>query len=65
VLITGGASGIGRLLALRFAGKGSKVVLWDINQSALTQTLHEIVDLGGDAEGYVVDVTDRKVCVLM
>jgi all-trans-retinol dehydrogenase (NAD+) len=39
VLITGAASGIGRLMALEFASMGAKVVLWDINEQGLQQGL--------------------------
>lgn len=31
VLITGGAGGVGRELAMRFAGKNAVVVIWDVN----------------------------------
>ena len=31
VLITGGAGGVGRQLAMRFAEKNAVVVIWDIN----------------------------------
>jgi NAD(P)-dependent dehydrogenase (short-subunit alcohol dehydrogenase family) len=35
VLITGGGSGIGRLMALKLAALGARVVLWDINKPAV------------------------------
>ncbi|NWI87518.1 RDHE2 dehydrogenase, partial [Pitta sordida] len=38
VLITGAASGIGRLLSLKFASLGATVVLWDINEEGLKET---------------------------
>ena len=31
VIITGGASGIGRVASLRFAAEGAAVIIWDIN----------------------------------
>lgn len=31
VLITGGAGGVGRELAIRFAEKNAVVVIWDLN----------------------------------
>ncbi|XP_032152029.1 epidermal retinol dehydrogenase 2 isoform X2 [Sapajus apella] len=38
VLITGAGSGVGRLLALRFARLGSVLVLWDINKNGNEET---------------------------
>ena len=58
VLITGGASGIGKAVALRFAREGARVVLWDVNGDALARTVEEVKAAGGQAHGYRVDVTD-------
>ena len=33
LLVTGAGSGIGRCLAAKFATKGAKLALWDINQA--------------------------------
>ncbi|MDR3276918.1 MAG: SDR family NAD(P)-dependent oxidoreductase, partial [Treponema sp.] len=35
VLITGGASGIGRLMAMDFAERGARVAVWDLNAQAI------------------------------
>ncbi len=57
-LITGGARGIGREIALIFAREGSDIVICDINQEALDAAGKEIESLGRRAEGFVVDVTN-------
>lgn len=44
VLITGAGSGLGRLMAQRFAQLGSRLVLWDINQAGNEQTAKMIED---------------------
>lgn len=59
VLITGGGSGIGRLMALKFAALGAKTVLWDVNKRGLDSVKDEIEKAGGRCSVYVVDVTDR------
>ena len=56
-LITGGARGIGREIALAFAKEGSDIVICDVNQDALNATKKEIEALGRKAETFVVDVT--------
>lgn len=60
VLITGGAMGMGKLWAQHFANDRARLVLWDINQDALTATEKEFKALGTDVTVNVVDVTDRK-----
>jgi all-trans-retinol dehydrogenase (NAD+) len=57
VLITGGASGIGRLLALELVDRGARVVVWDLKQEALDAVLPEL-HRTGQARGYVCDVSD-------
>lgn len=56
-LITGGAVGIGRATAERFAAEGAKVVICDLNQEA-GETLAS--ELGNDASFYQVNVADKN-----
>ena len=60
VLITGSGSGIGRLMALRFAEEGSSLVLWDLNKEGVEKVAEEIKQSGGKAWAFGCDVTDIK-----
>ncbi len=64
ILITGGASGIGRQLALKAARQGARVVLWDLDQDAMARTLEELHQAGPKEPcGYPCNVADRdQVC---
>jgi 3-oxoacyl-[acyl-carrier protein] reductase len=55
-LITGGAAGIGKATAIRFAEEGASVVICDVDTKSGEKTLKE---LGPDAAFFRVDVTDR------
>jgi len=59
-IVTGGARGIGREIALTFAHEGADLALFDVNPEQLEQTTKELRALGRRAEGIVVDVTDGK-----
>ena len=57
-LVTGGARGIGREIAVLLARQGADVALFDVNAQTLEQTAQELRALGRRAEGLTVDVTD-------
>lgn len=51
-------SGIGRQLSLELGSKGCILVLWDFNESGNAETKQMIIDKGGRAIAYTVDVTN-------
>ncbi|XP_030751720.1 estradiol 17-beta-dehydrogenase 11-like [Sitophilus oryzae] len=59
-LVTGGGSGIGRLVALRLGKLGVTVVLWDINVQGLEETISLVKGIGGVAYGYKCDLSNRE-----
>ncbi len=56
-VVTGGARGIGREIALLFARNGSDIALLDVNADALEATRKEIESIGRSCLVSVVDVT--------
>lgn len=60
VVITGSASGIGKMLALQIASLGGHVVVWDRRESAVQETLQELQASGYHATAVVCDVGERK-----
>lgn len=59
-VITGGASGIGFATARRLASRGVRLVLADIEESALDRAVAELSTTGTTVEGVVCDVGDLK-----
>jgi 3-oxoacyl-[acyl-carrier protein] reductase len=57
VVITGAASGMGRATAHLFADEGATVALIDINKVALDSVVKEIIDDGGQAKGWQLDLS--------
>jgi len=56
VLITGGASGIGKIMAHLLLERKARVIIWDINQEGLRQTKDEL-SKQGTVFTYPVDVS--------
>lgn len=56
-VVTGGASGIGRALAERFAAEGMRLVLADIERPVLDETVAGLRDRGVEVIGVPTDVT--------
>jgi NAD(P)-dependent dehydrogenase (short-subunit alcohol dehydrogenase family) len=56
-LVTGGASGIGRAAALTFAREGAKLIIADMNADGGQQTVHMIMEKGGEAIFVRTDVS--------
>ncbi|MFB4326084.1 SDR family oxidoreductase [Priestia sp. BR_2] len=59
-VITGGASGIGRQVSLKFARKGDRVVVADFNETAGQETVEMIKAEGGEASFVQVDVSKQE-----
>jgi 3-oxoacyl-[acyl-carrier protein] reductase len=59
-IITGSGRGIGRATALKFAAEGARTVVCDLNQASVESVVAEIKAHGGEASGFVVDVTERS-----
>jgi len=56
-VVTGGASGIGRASAERFAKAGMKIVLADVEEGALTKTAREMEQAGATVLAVPTDVS--------
>jgi 2-hydroxycyclohexanecarboxyl-CoA dehydrogenase len=61
VLITGGASGIGRATAFAFASEGANIALWDLDEQAARLADEIRGQFSVQSVGIAVDVTDGKV----
>ena len=57
VLITGGASGIGRIMVRKMLENQANVIIWDLNQTNINSTIEEFSKLG-NIYGYRVDVAN-------
>ncbi len=60
VVITGGASGIGRAMANRFAAEGAKLVICDLREDRLQAVVKDLIGKGVDAHYKECDVSNLK-----
>lgn len=58
-VVTGGGSGIGRAIALRFAANGAAIRILDVNKNEANTVSQQIVDAGGRSSAHVCDVTNQ------
>ena len=59
-VVTGAASGIGRATALELASLGASVAIADINSDAGKSVAEEIIEQGGRAVAFAVDLTQEE-----
>jgi all-trans-retinol dehydrogenase (NAD+) len=64
-LVTGGARGLGRLIALDLARAGAKVAIADVREADLKNTAAELEALGVPALPLTVDLSTRAACYQM
>lgn len=61
VLVTGGASGIGRLMAKKLAAMAGRVSIWDIHRENLDKVVAELNGGGREpVRGFLCDVSKRE-----
>ncbi len=58
VIVTGGASGIGKAIRLRLGEESARVAIFDMNEKGAEAAAAEIRQKGGEAWAYKVDITD-------
>jgi len=61
-VVTGAGSGIGRAIAQGYAREGARVVVLDMNAEGAGETTQQILNAGGKADSFTLDVTDRAAC---
>src|SRR4030042_3104270 len=60
VLITGAATGIGRLMSLMLADEKANLALVDVNMKMLVKTQADCAKKGVKAEEYACDISDKR-----
>ena len=58
IIVTGGASGIGRAISTRLGEEGSVVGIFDLNGEGAEEVAGLIRNAGGKAHAYTIDITD-------
>jgi len=61
-IITGGARGIGKATANKFASLGAKIAIWDIDELAGQALVDTLKSAGNEARFYAVNTVDADAC---
>ena len=61
-LVTGAGQGNGAAIARGLAKEGARIIATDVNGAAAERTAREIVEEGGKAWSYTLDVADAEAC---
>jgi 3-oxoacyl-[acyl-carrier protein] reductase len=59
-IITGGANGIGKATAIRFAQEAANIAIWDIHEEKSQGLINTLLELGVKAIFYKVDIADSE-----
>lgn len=62
MLVTGAARGNGKAIALGLAHLGANVIVTDIDGQAVERVAQTIVEKGGQAQAFTLDIADLKAC---
>ena len=60
-IITGGASGIGKAAAIRFARELANIAIWDVQEEKSREVIKTLLEMGVKAIFYKVDTADAMV----
>lgn len=60
IFITGGASGLGRALAERYAREGARILIGDLDTARCKAVLDSILELGGSGQAIACNVTKEE-----
>ena len=59
-IVTGSGSGLGKAIAERFSQEGAAVVITDVNQQAIDETVGQLTKAGRTVMGFKADVTSQS-----
>lgn len=59
-VISGGADGLGKAIALRLAAEGAKIALFDVDEQGLSETVQLLESQGTAAMGVCVDIGNEQ-----